>query len=125
MKHILHALEIVFYTVFGMAFLGALFYFLAIQPMLGEADQTAIWVCICLACGGMLMMAIYNLSLRFFTRREKAALYFAIFCLGQSLRFFFMPGSIGWRLMAKRPSVVTEGSSPAGNDASSASISSL
>jgi len=103
MKRVLHILEIVFYIVFAAAFIGLLFFFLGIQPMLGNANQMNIWICICIVCGGMLMMAIYNLSLRFITRREKAALCFAIFCIGQSVRFFFMPGSIGWQLFPGLP----------------------
>ena len=103
MKRVLHWLEIAFYIVFTLVFIGLLFYFLGVQPMRDEANQMNIWICICIVCGGMLMMAIYNLSLRFFIQREKAALYFAIFCLGQSLRFFFMPGSIGWQLFDSLP----------------------
>ncbi|MDR2713448.1 MAG: sensor histidine kinase [Clostridiales bacterium] len=103
MKRFLSTLEIAFYALFAAVFIGLLFYFLGIQPMSGGANQLNIWICICLVCGGMLMMALYNLSLRFFTRREKAALYFAIFCLGQSLRFLFMPGSIGWQLFPSLP----------------------
>ena len=96
MKRALHTLEIVFYAIFAAAIIGLLFYFLGLQPMSGAANQTNIWICICIVCGGMLTMSVYNLSLRFFTRSEKAALYFAVFCLGQTFRFFFMPGSIGW-----------------------------
>ena len=97
-KRFLRTLEMGFYSLFAVALLGLLFYFLGVQPLRGAPDRTSIWISICLVCGGMLTMAIYNLSLRFFHHREKAALYFAIFCLGQTLRFFFMPGSIGWQL---------------------------
>ena len=103
MNRTLRILETVFYSIFAVAIIGLLFYFLGIQPLRGEANQTNIWICICLVCGGLLTMAVYNLSLRFFIRREKAALYFAVFCVGQTLRFFFMPGSIGWQLFPGLP----------------------
>jgi signal transduction histidine kinase len=103
MKRVLHTLEIIFYAVFALGFIGLLFYFLGVQPMRGVANQINIWICICLVSGGMLAMAVYNLSLRFFARREKAALCFAVFCIGQTFRFFFMPGSIGWQLFPGLP----------------------
>jgi signal transduction histidine kinase len=84
-----------FNLLFVIAFIGVLFYFLGIQSWLGTANQLSIHICISFACGGMLMMAIYNSALRLFSRREKAALYFSLFCLGQSVRFFFIPGSVG------------------------------
>ena len=77
------------------AFIGLLVLVLGVQPALGKAHHDAIHLCIALACGGLLMMAIYNSMLSLFIRREKAAQYFSVFCIGQAVRFFFMPGSVG------------------------------
>ena len=95
MKRVGNIFGNIFNLMFMIAFIGLLFYCLGIQPMRGAANMQNIYICISLACGGMLMMAIYNSALRLFTRREKAAHYFSLFCVGQSIRFFFMPGSIG------------------------------
>ena len=98
MKRTVYRLEVIFNLIFVLAFIGLLFYFLGVQPMRGMSAKETVWICICLACGGMLMMAVYNSTLRLFTRREKAAQYFSLFCIGQSIRFLFMPGSIGTEL---------------------------
>ena len=95
MKRAIYRFEIVFNLIFVIAFIGMLFYFLGVRTMSGIYVKEHVWICICLACGGMLMMAVYNSTLRLFTRREKAAQYFSLFCIGQSVRFIFMPGSIG------------------------------
>jgi signal transduction histidine kinase len=107
MNHILHTLEVIFYAFFAVAFIGLLFFFLGVQPLRNETNQMNVWICICLVCGAMLTMAIYNLSLRFFIRREKAALYFAVFCVAQTFRFLFMPDSIGWQLFPGLPEQIT------------------
>ena len=101
---IFYKLGIIFNLIFMSAFIVALFYFLGIRPMTGASDQQSIFICISFACGGLLMMAVYNSALRLFTRREKAALYFSMFCIGQSVRFFFMPGSVGVQLFPDLPS---------------------
>jgi len=98
MKRTLNRAMIVLNFLLLLAFIGLLLFVLGIQPALGRAHRDAISICIALACGGLLMMAIYNSILSMFVRREKAAQYFSIFCLGQSVRFFFMPGSVGAEL---------------------------
>jgi len=103
MKRTLFKLEIIFNLIFVFAFIGVLFFFLGLQPLRGMLVREQVWICICLACGGMLMMAVYNSTLRIFTRREKAAQYFSLLCIGQSVRFFFMPGSIGTELFPGLP----------------------
>ena len=95
-----------FNLLFVIAFICLLFYCLGVQPWLGTASEQSIHTCISFACGGMLMMAIYNSALRLSSRREKAALFFSLFCVGQSVRFFFMPGSVGMALFPDLPPLV-------------------
>lgn len=68
---------------------------LGVGPLSGTGDQGNIQIAICLVSGGLLMTAMFSSTLRLFSRRERAGQYFAMFCVGQTIRFFFMDASIG------------------------------
>ena len=108
MKHALQKMGTLLNLLFVIAIIGALFYFLGVQPMLGTDTKESVFVSICFACGGLLMLAVHNSALRLFARRERAAQYFSLFCVGQSIRFFFMPDSVGEQLFPDLPQLFVQ-----------------
>ena len=82
------------YSIFVLAYLGFLLYFLTIQPGGADGNPAVIWAITGFASGGMIMMAVYAFTLYLFRRREKASLYFALYCIGSGARFLMMDGSL-------------------------------
>lgn len=78
------------YSAILLAYLGFLLYFLTLRPGGSAGNQSVIWAITGFASGGMMMMAIYALTLYLFRRGEKASLYFALFCVGTGARFLVM-----------------------------------
>jgi len=82
------------YSILVLAYLGFLFYFLTLRLGGAGGNPAVIWAITGFASGGMMMMAIYALTLYLFRRGEKALLYFALYCIGSSARFLMMDGSL-------------------------------
>ena len=82
------------YSALVLAYLGFLLYFLTLRPGGPMGNQAVIWAITGFASGGMMMMAIYALTLYLFRRGEKAMLYFALYCIGSGARFLMMDGSL-------------------------------
>lgn len=95
--------QAVLYSALVLAYLGFLLYFLTLRPGSPSENPAVIWAITGFASGGMMMMAIYALTLHLFRRREKALLYFALYCIGSGVRFLMMEGSL--TLMELVPSV--------------------
>lgn len=91
------------YSALVLAYLGFILYFLTLRPGSPSGNQAVIWAVTGFASGGMMMMAVYMVTLYLFRRGEKAALYFALFCVGTGIRFFVMEGSL--TLMGLLPGV--------------------
>lgn len=93
----------VLYSAIVLAYLGFLLYFLTLRPGGTAGNQAVIWAITGFASGGMMMMAVYMVTLYLFRRGEKAELYSALFCIGTGIRFLVMEGSL--TLMGLVPSV--------------------
>jgi len=85
--------EIALFSIFILAYLGFLLYFLTIQPAVTGGNPAVILALTAFASGGMMFMAIFAVMLYLFRRGEKTALYFALMCVSAGVRFFFMEGS--------------------------------
>jgi signal transduction histidine kinase len=84
---------IALYAVCFFAYVFFLFYFLSLHPGGASGDSAVIMALACFASGGMIMMAVYMITLYMFQGAEKAALYFTLFCVATGLRFLVMDGS--------------------------------
>ena len=82
------------YSIFILAYLGFLFYFLTLRPGGADGNPVVIKSLIGFVSGGMIMMAVYAVTLSFFRRGEKAMLYFALFCFAGGIRFLVAEGNM-------------------------------
>jgi len=86
--------QIALFSIFILAYLGFLLYFLTIQPAVTGGNPAVILALTTFASGGMMFMAIFAVMLYLFRRGEKASLYFAMYCIGSGARFLMMDGSL-------------------------------
>ena len=82
------------YSILVLAYLGFLFYYLTLRPGGADGNPVVIKSLIGFVSGGMIMMAVYAVTLSFFRRGEKAMLYFALFCFAGGIRFLVAEGNM-------------------------------